>query len=373
MTKNNLRKPSKNTSKKTSRGGKRGKFNQLISVIFLAALLLFAICYIFSNVDNRSHQPSISTTPVKETASDKPTAKSTTQNKKKSTKKSTKNTPKESTSRSDTKLQMPNSNTTTTQAQAVSAVGSLSRMCPEQDLRPIFDYSYTSQVIEHMGYVVSYNADYKVPNWVLYELTLGETLGNLKRSDAFAVDPQVEESQMAQLKDYRNSGFDRGHMAPNADLNWDKQAQNESYYLSNMCPQTHEFNAGIWLDLENKVREWAERDSAITIVCGPILPRNAAEAKKMKSIGKGHVLVPEYFYKVILSPFGKEAQAIAFLMPHDVEKGGRKALSQYAVPVDSIEVLTGIDFFPALPDKVEKKVEAKFTLSQWFKTEKAKR
>ena len=87
----------------------------------------------------------------------------------------------------------------------------------------------------------------------------------------------------------------------------------------------------------------------------------------MSRIGKGRVLVPDYFYKVILSPYGTEAKAIAFLMPHDIEAGGRKRLSSYAVPVDSVEALTGIDFFPSLPDKVENVVESSFVISKWFK------
>ena len=89
----------------------------------------------------------------------------------------------------------------------------------------------------------------------------------------------------------------------------------------------------------------------------------------MKKIGKGHVLVPEYFYKIVFSPFSDRPRAIGFVMPNHNEKRGRKnrPLSEYAVSVDSIETLTGIDFFPALPDRIENEIESSYNLNAWFK------
>lgn len=316
MAKNNEGKSKKTATKMSSNGKKSGKNSQVSAVVTLVVLVVFVVYYLFSNLSNSpSEQPEL---------------------------------PKEIT---------------------VEKVADLNKITnAERELRPVLQFPYASQVIEHLGYVVSYNADYKVPNWVLYEFTLGETLARLKRSDNFDVDPQVPAKDMAQLEDYRHSGYDRGHMCTSDHLGWSREAQEESFYLSNMCPQDHDFNAGIWLDLEHKIRRWAERDSAITIVCGPVLPRTAAEAKAMKKIGKGHVLVPEQFYKVILAPYAAKPRAIAFLMPNHNETVNvqNRRLREYVVTVDSIEALTGIDFFPALPDKIEKEVEATYNLKDWL-------
>ncbi len=354
-----MAKSKKSPAKKSSKGRNGGKLGKVGGIVLLLVLILFVVAYIGRNVYDSTPNPTLAEKSTIQT----PTSKESVNKKEKSSKKKAKKAEPKSDAAKPSAAKSQKIKTDSSYP-----VGALSSLVPEKDLLPNLEFEYTSQLIRHLGYVVSYNADYKVPNWVLYELNYAETLGNIPRNNAFAVDPEVPEKQMAQLTDYRNSGYDRGHMAPNADLNWDVQAQNESFYLSNMAPQGHDFNAGIWLDLENQVRKWAERDSAVTIVCGPILPKSKAEADKMKKIGKGHVLVPEQFYKVVLSPFRGEVRAIAFLMPNHNEKEGRKnkPLQSYAVPVDSIEKLTGIDFFPALPDKIENKIEKQYNLKDWF-------
>lgn len=240
----------------------------------------------------------------------------------------------------------------------------------------------SQQLLKHTAYSTSYNTEYKVPNWCFYELTLSETLGRLPRSNNFQPDPEVKSANSAQLTDYRGSGYDRGHMAPSMDFNWDESIEDESYYLSNMCPQSHAFNSGIWLDLEQQVRRWAERDSAICVACGPVLPVKDKKTNKLinpvtgedyhiTTIGRSKVLVPEYFFKVILSPFGKHPKAIGFLMPHEnVQRRdgrGNAPVKDFAVPIDSIEALTGIDFFAILPDDIEDRIEARYLYDDWFK------
>ncbi len=376
MSKTNRKNPPKSSSKKSRKQAKSGKWLQVFATIFLSMLVICVAGYIVLNVRDVAREPvpqslSAGDSSAESTAS----RKSAPKQKKKSAR--SKKSKKDSAARQSTSARQqsrPQSQAQSGQARATQSSGaqlislSPTELRPERDLLPRFMHEYRSQVIRHTGYVVSYNADYKVPNWVLYELNYAETLGNMPRNNCFDVDPEVPEREMAQLTDYRNSGYDRGHMAPNADLNWDRQAQDECFYLSNMCPQGHDFNAGIWLDLESQVREWAERDSAITIVCGPVLPRTAQQASRMKKIGKGRVLVPEYFYKVLLVPFDGEPRAIGFIMPNHNEKVGRRnrPLSDYAVTVDSVESLTGIDFFPALPDRVENKIESSYNLNIWF-------
>lgn len=250
----------------------------------------------------------------------------------------------------------------------------------EQEALPQTPASVTSQIIRHKAYSCSYNADYKIPNWSFYELLASETEGRLSRSNDFQPDPSIPSRESSQLTDYRGSGLDRGHMAPSMDFNWDESIENESYYLSNMCPQNHEFNSGIWLDLEHQVRRWARRDSAICVACGPILPRKDKNGKLINpvtgneyhitTIGRNKVLVPEHFFKVILSPFGDHPKAIGFIMPNKnvLRRDGRgnAPIKDFAYNIDRVEEITGIDFFAILPDDVEDKIEKWYEKDDWF-------
>lgn len=211
------------------------------------------------------------------------------------------------------------------------------------------------QIIHHTGYTVSYNKDLKLPNWVSYELTRKETKGKEKRNDRFIADPLVTGS-IATNADYTRSGYDKGHMAPAADMKWSSQAMKESFYFSNMCPQHPQLNRRGWKNLEEKIRDWAIADSAIVIICGPIV------SKQPKTIGKNKVAVPQQFFKVILSPYVKPMRAIGFLFNN---KQAVEPLSTYAVTIDSIERLTNMDFFASLPDDIENKIEAEANYFQW--------
>lgn len=211
------------------------------------------------------------------------------------------------------------------------------------------------QIIRHTGYTVSYNNTWRLPNWVAYELTREETKGNATRTEKFIIDPSVK-GISATNKDYSRSGFDRGHMAPAGDMKWNSTAMKESFYFSNMCPQVPGLNRGRWKDLEEQIREWAVEDSALVIVCGPLVN------KKHSTIGTNRVTVPHAFFKVILAPYVSSPRAIGFIFKNEKDNS---PLRKYVVTVDSVESLTGIDFFPALPDDTEKRVEAQCAPSDW--------
>lgn len=211
------------------------------------------------------------------------------------------------------------------------------------------------QIIEHKGYTVSYNSQWRLPNWVAYELTAEETRGDAERSDRFLVDPKVE-GVCPRHNDYTRSGYDRGHMAPAADMTWDEQAMRESFYMSNICPQVHGLNAGAWKQLENKIRIWARRDSAIIVVCGPIVKESHP------TIGRNRVAVPDYFYKVVASPYVSPPRGIAFIFRNETAK---EPLYTYTVTIDSVEALTGIDFLYNLPDSIEQHIEQNIDLQSW--------
>ena len=213
------------------------------------------------------------------------------------------------------------------------------------------------EVIEHTGYTLSYNEKYEVPEWVAYELTREEVVTqSVERKDNFREDKAVTTGS-ATLNDYKKSGYDRGHMAPAADFRWSFDAMNDTFYLSNMCPQTHAFNAGIWSDLEEAVRSIAYEDECVYVVTGPVLTDGPYE-----TIGENKVAVPKYFYKVILDYTAPTIKAIGFIMPHENSK---EPLSYFAVTVDEVEDITGLDFFPLLPDDEEEKLESSLDTTLW--------
>lgn len=214
---------------------------------------------------------------------------------------------------------------------------------------PIMKSNTGGQILKRKGYTLSYNADYKTPHWVAWELTKKETKGKEGRTDKFLPDPDARGAK-AYTGDYTKSGYDRGHMAPAADMKWSRKAMEESFYMSNICPQNPNLNRGDWNDLEEKSRHWAKKYGVVYIACGPIY-----DNKRPKRIGNNKVAVPDAFYKVVLINDKKNPKAIGFIFPN---KAGHKPLKKYVVTVDSVEKRTNIDFFSALPDEIENKIEA---------------
>lgn len=214
----------------------------------------------------------------------------------------------------------------------------------------------SDRVITHKGFTLSYNYDWKIPNWVAYELTDIEVKGEVPRYDKFKPDPMVPQNVSAHTNDYKHSGYDRGHMAPAADMKWDEQVMRESFYLSNICPQNPNLNGGVWKDLEEQVRELASQKGKIFVICGPIVNDTS------KTIGENKVVVPQAFFKVLLQEENNELHTIGFVYENI---SGSKPMSTYAMTVDEVEEMTNIDFFPSLPNKIEKKVEADVDFSKW--------
>lgn len=213
-----------------------------------------------------------------------------------------------------------------------------------------------AEIIQHAGYVVSYNPTLRIPNWVAYELTAEETNGEAERTDEFLPDPLVKGDPVL-TSDYTRSGYDRGHMAPAADMRWSDQAMQESFYMTNMCPQNHNLNKGDWNDLEIKVRSWARYFGHVYVCCGPIVEPGYATIGTYRKIA-----VPQAFFKVILAEKNGHYEAIGFIMPNEA---GHRQLSAYAFSIDEVESRTGLDFFPALPDDCENTLEASYALAPW--------
>jgi len=213
-----------------------------------------------------------------------------------------------------------------------------------------------SDLVRHTYYTLSYNEKYEQANWVYYSLTDSMVLnGGEERSNQFKIDPLVPTGS-AKSSDYTKSGYDRGHLCPAGDMGFNPKAMFESFMMSNISPQKPDFNRGIWKELETSVRGWAKKDHKIIVVTGPVFKDSKG------TIGKDNVLVPGYFFKLILDATD-EPKMIAFLFPN--EKSDRP-IKDFAVPADEVEKLTGFDFFSQLPDSEETELEAKVELAGWF-------
>ena len=204
-------------------------------------------------------------------------------------------------------------------------------------------------ILKRMAYTASYNNKMKNPNWVAWELTRKEIEGTQERTDKFIPDPDLPEPRV-KTSDYTKTGYDRGHMAPAADMKWSLRAMEESFYMSNICPQHKNLNRGDWNDLEDACRAWAKKYGTVYIACGPIYDR-----AKPKRIGAAKVAVPDRFFKVVLIYNRKDPMALGFVFPNIAHS---QDLDKYQVTVDDIEHMTGLDFFSKLPDHVEDYIEA---------------
>ncbi|AOW20464.1 DNA/RNA non-specific endonuclease [Urechidicola croceus] len=215
--------------------------------------------------------------------------------------------------------------------------------------------STTGQIIQHENYSLSYNELYEQAEWVAWELNKSHLTYDDRRRPYFINDPKVL-TQSANYKNFKGSGYDRGHLCPAGDRRFSLDAYNETFYTSNITPQKNDFNAGIWNRLEMKTRQWAKKYNQLYIVTGGVL------TKDLKTIGYEDVAVPNYFYKVILDYSSTKPKAIAFLFPH---KESNKSLKNFVVSIDEIEQLTTIDFFPNLPDELENRLESSVTTNNW--------
>lgn len=213
------------------------------------------------------------------------------------------------------------------------------------------------QLVHHLAYTLSYNETHEQANWVAYELTKAETAKQVNRSNNFEPDPLVETGS-ANNQDYIHSGYDRGHLAPAADMAWSAQSMQESFYYSNMSPQNPSFNRGIWKHLEEQVRNWAIEYNTVYVVTGPVLKQG------LYTIGPNRVSIPEAYYKVLLriNPTKHELNGIGFILPNE---GSKASINSFAVSIDHVEKLTGINFFDKLPDALENELEVNTCLPCW--------
>ena len=220
---------------------------------------------------------------------------------------------------------------------------------------PVYKTSDNNLLLSRKRYTSLYNVHNKIPDWVAWQLKPQHLDGPYKRFGGYFEDTSVP-SPRANDDDYRGSKWSHGHMCPAGDNKWDEEAMRESNLLTNICPQNSSLNSGVWNRLEQSCRIWCQKYGDLFIVCGPVLLNTEHE-----TIGVNKVVVPEAFFKVILCLQGTP-KAIGFVIRNN---DGKKKRDQFVNTVDEVERITGIDFFPALPDDIENEVEAKSDIGEW--------
>ena len=211
-------------------------------------------------------------------------------------------------------------------------------------------------VIDRPGYALGYDELHEQPAWVIYRLTAEELRTKVSsRSDDFRTDPDIPTGS-ATPADYKKSGFDRGHMAPAADMAHSPRTMSDSFFMSNICPQRPECNRKIWKDLENQVRKFALAEQDVYIVTGPIFLKTP-----LLTIGANEVAVPDAFYKIIYDRTPPQ-KMLAFIVPN---AGSSAPLQSFVVTVDMVEAETGLDFFPLLPQPLQEELESSIDVNAW--------
>ena len=215
--------------------------------------------------------------------------------------------------------------------------------------------STTGQIVHHKNYSLSYSESHEQAEWVAYELKASHLSSTNHKRPYFEIDKAVK-TGAAHWRNYKQSGYDRGHLCPAGDRRFTKEAHDETFLTSNISPQEHQFNSGVWNRLEQKVRYWARKNDGVFVVTGGVLKNN------LKTIGSENVAVPNQFYKVILDRTNGKTKVLAFLVDH---KDSDLPLYKFVVSVDKVESLTGIDFFPQLDDDIENQLEASSSYKNW--------
>lgn len=208
--------------------------------------------------------------------------------------------------------------------------------------------SESGSLLCRTGFALSHDESKKAPRWVAQRMTTERLVNRVARSNQFAPDPELPKGQRAELEDYRGSGYDRGHMAPAADMRWSEKAMRESFYLSNMAPQVGPgMNRGIWSEIEAAIRRWVALRGELFIYTGPIYQ------KETTRIGPNQVSVPSHFYKVVFDPV--RVEAIAFVVPNEPHPNRR--IEEFITSVRDIEERTGLDFLNRISPVVQRLIE----------------
>lgn len=210
------------------------------------------------------------------------------------------------------------------------------------------------QQVQHTLFTVSYNEGYELPSWAAWQLTPAQAKASGTFKEKFTEDPKVS-SGTASARDYKDAGFIIGQLVPPEDMFTSPQAVDETFLMSNTAPFKPSFNKYIWEMIEKLTREWAKEGNTLYIVAGPVLTD-----APFGTFGNNKISIPVRYYKAILDVNGE--RAIGFIFRSNVANGAPKS---FAITVDELEKITGLDFFPALADDLESKLESSNDFLKW--------
>lgn len=230
--------------------------------------------------------------------------------------------------------------------------GSRETLIFEEELLPSSTFN---DVVKHDYYMLSYSEPHEQAEWVAYILKKEHLTYDDRKRPYFIEDPKVR-SKSADWRNYKGSGYDRGHLCPAGDRRFSEYAYNETFYTSNISPQDKQFNAGVWNRLEMQIRQWSKQYGTLYVITGGVLSNNLEE------IGSEDVDVPNAFYKIVARKEGASMKLLAFLMPH---KESDTPLSNFLVSVDELESITHLDFFERMDDKVQAEIERSVDKKGW--------
>ncbi len=221
-----------------------------------------------------------------------------------------------------------------------------------------------------INFILEWDCQKKSQRWTCYTLHKGNSPKNVQRWTAskgetqYPYDPDIPKAYTHSSDPYYGSGYDHGHICPSYDRLCSREANIQTFYLSNMQPQRNKFNAGLWQKMENIVSTtWNQnslRDTLYICKGGTIdRPENI-----LLTTSQG-LLVPKYFFMAILCKNSQGYKAIGFWVEHLNEDRKNDSLIQYVVSIDELERLTGIDFFCNLPDDIEETAERMVFPNSW--------
>lgn len=223
--------------------------------------------------------------------------------------------------------------------------------------------------------MIEWDCAKKAQRWTAYQMYKDNSVSNWNRNnwrdtewkgDPFQVDPTIAPEYRTELSDYSGTGFQRGHICASADRLCSKDANEQTFYLSNMHPQIGAFNTGVWQTMETQLRKWnvdAFRDTLFVCKGGTIADGQTLAPTKLVSNSTMSLPVPKYFFMAILCKKSGTYKAIAFWAEHKADAS--VYLTPYTKSIDELEELTGIDFFCNLPDNVEDAVESLYSPAAW--------
>ena len=221
---------------------------------------------------------------------------------------------------------------------------------------------------DYPTYSLEYSYKYKHSYWIAYRFD-NTTDGNVGRNEAYKPDPELPSQYAAKHNDYTNSGYTRGHLCASSDRQYSKEANQQTFYMSNISPQSgNGFNqsGSAWNTGEDKVQAWGYNISRSTDTLYVVKGGTIGEGM-IKGYIKNEIAIPKYFFMAVLFRSGDNYKAIGFYMPHENLKDDpdKKDPKKYLMSIDALEQETGIDFFHNLPDNIENTVEATYNVNDW--------